>query len=146
MVACGLCDRRDLHLLGAAHIEVVDRQRLEEPASVAGVAEHDGARDLDLAHGDLPPVPGGVGNPSGPPGFHRGCPAKNPGGAPAARCLLPVPGRCTGNKGRVMATQQHTSSRYGGAGEYRRFVDPEQLICPGCGEQVHPEQPGYSGG
>ncbi len=24
-----------------------------------------------------------------------------------------------------------------------RFVDPEQLICPGCGEQVRPEPPGY---
>lgn len=25
----------------------------------------------------------------------------------------------------------------------RRFVDPQQLICPGCGEQVRPEPPGY---
>ena len=24
-----------------------------------------------------------------------------------------------------------------------RYVDPEQLICPGCGEQVRPEPPGY---
>jgi len=28
-------------------------------------------------------------------------------------------------------------------GERGRFVDPEQLICPGCGEQVRPEPPGY---
>lgn len=25
----------------------------------------------------------------------------------------------------------------------RPFVDPQQLICPGCGEQVRPEPPGY---
>jgi hypothetical protein len=24
-----------------------------------------------------------------------------------------------------------------------RFVKPENLICPGCGEQVRPEPPGY---
>ena len=24
-----------------------------------------------------------------------------------------------------------------------RYVDPEQLICPGCGEQVRCEPPGY---
>ncbi len=24
-----------------------------------------------------------------------------------------------------------------------RLVDPEQLVCPGCGEQVRPEPPGY---
>ena len=24
-----------------------------------------------------------------------------------------------------------------------RYVDPEQLVCPGCGEQVRPEPPGY---
>ena len=24
-----------------------------------------------------------------------------------------------------------------------RYVDPEDLICPGCGEQVRPEPPGY---
>jgi len=25
----------------------------------------------------------------------------------------------------------------------RRFVNPEDLICPGCGEQVRCEPPGY---
>ncbi len=24
-----------------------------------------------------------------------------------------------------------------------RYVDPEDLICPGCGEQIRPEPPGY---
>ena len=24
-----------------------------------------------------------------------------------------------------------------------RYVDPEHLICPGCGAQVRPEPPGY---
>ena len=24
-----------------------------------------------------------------------------------------------------------------------RYVDPEQLVCPGCGEQVRCEPPGY---
>ena len=24
-----------------------------------------------------------------------------------------------------------------------RYVDPEDLVCPGCGEQVRPEPPGY---
>ncbi len=42
-----------------------------------------------------------------------------------------------------MATQQHTS-RHGGAGEHRRFVDPDDLMCPGCGEQpIRCEPPGY---
>ncbi len=33
----------------------------------------------------------------------------------------------------------HTPAR----GERDRFVDPEQLVCPGCWEQVRPEPPGY---
>jgi hypothetical protein len=27
--------------------------------------------------------------------------------------------------------------------ESRRWQDPDQLICPGCDEQVRPEPPGY---
>ena len=27
--------------------------------------------------------------------------------------------------------------------ETRRWQDPDQLICPGCNEQVRPEPPGY---
>jgi hypothetical protein len=46
----------DLHVVGAAEVEVVGDQRLEEPAGVAGRVEDDGAGDLDLAHGGLPPV------------------------------------------------------------------------------------------
>ena len=42
-----------------------------------------------------------------------------------------------------MTTQHNQTSRHGGVSEYRRLVDPETLICPGCGEQVHPEPPGY---
>src|SRR2546422_7957264 len=46
----------DLDLIGAAHVEVVGHQRLEEAAGVAGGGEHDGAGGLDLAPGELPPV------------------------------------------------------------------------------------------
>jgi len=38
-----------------------------------------------------------------------------------------------------MSTQQHRPSRP----PRPRFVDPEQLICPGCGDRVRPEPPGY---
>jgi hypothetical protein len=48
----------DLHVVGAAEVEVVDDQRLEEAAGMPGRVEHDGAGDLDLAHGGLPPVAG----------------------------------------------------------------------------------------
>ena len=40
---------------------------------------------------------------------------------------------------RIPTQRTHTSAR----GERGRFVDPEQLICPGCGEHVRPEPPGY---
>src|SRR5690349_23609462 len=49
----------NLHLLRAADVQVVGAQRLEEPTSMPRRGEHDGARDLDLAHGDVPPVAGG---------------------------------------------------------------------------------------
>lgn len=40
--------------------------------------------------------------------------------------------------------QQHNQTgRQAGVGEYRRFADPDDLICPGCGEQVRPEPPGF---
>jgi len=38
-----------------------------------------------------------------------------------------------------MSQPQHRSQ----TADRGRFVDPEQLICPGCGEQVRPEPPGY---
>ena len=48
----------DLHVAGAADVEVVGDQRLEEPTGVAGRVEHQGAGDLDLPHRALPPVAG----------------------------------------------------------------------------------------
>jgi len=38
----------------------------------------------------------------------------------------------------VPAQPTHTK-----APDFGRFVDVEQLVCPGCGEQVRPEPPGY---
>jgi len=38
-----------------------------------------------------------------------------------------------------MTQPQHRSQ----TADRGRFVDPEDLICPGCGEQVRPEPPGY---
>ena len=38
-----------------------------------------------------------------------------------------------------MSQPQHRSQ----TADRGRFVDPEQLICPGCGEQVRPEPPAY---
>jgi len=49
----------DLHLLRAADVEVVGAQRLEEPPGMRRCGEHDGPRDLDLAHRDVPPIPAG---------------------------------------------------------------------------------------
>src|SRR3974390_945489 len=46
----------DLHVLRAADVEVVADQRLEEGPGTAGSVEDDGAGDLDLAHGQFPPV------------------------------------------------------------------------------------------
>ena len=43
---------------GAADIQVVSDQGLEERPGPAGGIEHQGAGDPGLAHGDLPPVPG----------------------------------------------------------------------------------------
>jgi hypothetical protein len=43
----------DLDVVGAAHVEVVGDQGLEEGAGVAGDVEYDGAEGLDLAHGEL---------------------------------------------------------------------------------------------
>ena len=49
----------ELHLFRAADVQVVRAQRLKEPAGVAGLAEHEGARDLDLTHRDVPPIAAG---------------------------------------------------------------------------------------
>ena len=45
-----------LHFVGAAQIEVVGNECLEEAAGPSGCIEHQGARDFDLAHRELPPV------------------------------------------------------------------------------------------
>jgi hypothetical protein len=58
----GLADLTGEHhrdLLGAAHPDVVGHQGLKECPGAAGSVEHDGARHLDLAHRQLPPIPGG---------------------------------------------------------------------------------------
>src|SRR6185437_15872290 len=44
--------------VGPTEVEVVGDQRFEEPAGVAGGVEDDGAGELDLPHGGLPPVAG----------------------------------------------------------------------------------------
>ena len=46
------------HLLGAADADVVGDERLEEAPGPARVVEDQGARHLDLAHGELPEVAG----------------------------------------------------------------------------------------
>jgi hypothetical protein len=46
----------DLHLLRSADVKVVGAQRLKEPPGMARCVEHDGARDLNLTHRDVPPV------------------------------------------------------------------------------------------
>ena len=56
--ACAVGHEHGPDLVGAADADVVGHERLEEPAGPAGVVEDDGARHLDLAHGQLPPVPG----------------------------------------------------------------------------------------
>jgi hypothetical protein len=58
----GLADLTGEHhrdLLGAAHPDVVGHQGLKECPGPAGSVEHDGAGHLDLAHRQLPPIPGG---------------------------------------------------------------------------------------
>ncbi len=48
----------DLHVVGPADVEVVCGQRFEECAGMPRGGEGDGLGDLDLAHGDVPPVAG----------------------------------------------------------------------------------------
>ena len=48
----------DLDGVGAAEVEVVGDQGLEERSGVAGLGEYDGAGDLDLGHRQFPPVAG----------------------------------------------------------------------------------------
>ena len=54
--AAGAPVEDDLELLGAADVEVVGNEGFEEGSGVPGRGEHQGAGDLDLAQGDLPPV------------------------------------------------------------------------------------------
>ena len=56
--AAGTALEDDLGAFGAADVEVVGDQGLEERPGVTGGGEHQGAGDLDLAHGQLPPEPG----------------------------------------------------------------------------------------
>src|SRR5438105_3873413 len=48
----------ELHVLRAADVKVVADEGLEEGPGTAGSVQDDGAGDLDLAHRQLPPVPG----------------------------------------------------------------------------------------
>jgi hypothetical protein len=48
----------ELDVLGAAQVEVVGHQSLEERPGVTCGVEHDGAGGLDLPHGQVPPEPG----------------------------------------------------------------------------------------
>jgi hypothetical protein len=48
----------DLDVGGAADVEVAGDQGLEERPGPAGGIEYQGAGHFDLAHGDLPPLPG----------------------------------------------------------------------------------------
>jgi hypothetical protein len=56
--AAGVAFEDELDAFGAAKVEVVGHQRLEEGPGVAGSVQHDGAGGLDLPHGQVPPVPG----------------------------------------------------------------------------------------
>ena len=53
-----LAGEHERDLFGAADPDVVGHERLEEAAGAARVVEHERAGDLDLAHRELPPVPG----------------------------------------------------------------------------------------
>ncbi len=77
----------DLHLLRTTDIDVVSAQRLKEPAGMTRRVEHDRARDLNLAHRDVPPIARGtvgVGQRQrqpGPPALGR-----TPGSPPRSAC------------------------------------------------------------
>jgi hypothetical protein len=57
-LAAAVAPEDELDVLGAAKVEVVGHQRLEEGPGVAGGVQHDGAGGLHLPHGQVPPVPG----------------------------------------------------------------------------------------
>jgi hypothetical protein len=57
-VAADVAAEDDLHVSGAADVQVAGDQCLEEAAGAAGRVEDDGAGHLDLPHRALPPVPG----------------------------------------------------------------------------------------
>ena len=59
VVSRGPDGRRRLDLVGTADVDVVGDQGLEEPPGPARIVEDQGPRHLDLAHGELPPIPGG---------------------------------------------------------------------------------------
>jgi hypothetical protein len=46
-----------LDLFGAAQIQIVSNQGFKERPPVAGLVKHDRARDLDLPHRQVPPIP-----------------------------------------------------------------------------------------
>jgi len=54
----GFAGEDELDLFGAAQVQVVGDQCLDEPAGPARVIEHQGAGGLDLAHRQPPPVAG----------------------------------------------------------------------------------------
>ena len=54
-----LAGKDNRHLLGTADGDVVGDQGLEEPSGPARVVEDERPGHLDLAHGELPPIPGG---------------------------------------------------------------------------------------
>ena len=56
-VAADMAVEDDLDVGGAADVEVVGDQGLEERPRPAGRIQHDCAGDLNLAHRDLPPIP-----------------------------------------------------------------------------------------
>src|SRR5262245_40173035 len=56
--AAGVVVGDELDVLGAAKVEVVSHQGLEEGPGVAGGVQHDGAGGLHLPHGQVPPEPG----------------------------------------------------------------------------------------
>ena len=58
--AAAAVPEHDVDPFGTADVDVVGDERFEERAGPAGIIEHEGLGHLDLAHRQLPPVPGGT--------------------------------------------------------------------------------------